>query len=303
MDYRLIRPDGTIRTVHTIGEAAGTGEPGRPRIFSGTVQDVTYRRRAEQEREQLIAQLRQANEKLKSIDTIKTNFLSMASHELRTPLTTIKAFVELLLFKQGMPDEQKVKMMNTVNVEVDRLARLISDLLDLSRIEAGSMKWQIVDVSMEELVQSVIASMGVLIENNGLRVSTEFSSPLSRVSGDRDRLVQVVTNLLANAVKFTPRGGAIHITARQDSGPLAQIRISISDTGIGIPAEQIELIFEKFHRSDDSSAIEGTGLGLAISRQIVEYHGGRIWAASTRGKGSTFTFVLPVNCRFSTESK
>jgi PAS domain S-box-containing protein len=271
--------------------------PGGERIATVClVNDITDHRRAEEERELLIAQLQEANEKLKSIDLMKTNFISMASHELRTPLTTIKAFVDLLQMRRTMPDEQKTKLMSTISVETDRLARLITDLLDLSRIEAGSMKWQMSEVSIEELIRSVIASMGILFENKGLRVSTQFGSPLSRVSGDRDRLVQVVTNILSNAVKFTARGGEIHVAALQETEPQPRIVVAISDTGIGIPAAHIPLIFEKFHRSDDelTAAIEGTGLGLAITRQIVEYHGGRIWAASTRGRGSVFTFTLPI---------
>ena len=266
---------------------------GEPVATVCLVNDISDRRRAEQEREQLIAQLQEANEKLQVLDKMKTNFISTVSHELRTPLTTIKAFVELLLLKQGMPDERKVKLMSTVNVETDRLARLITDLLDLSRIEAGSMKWQFEEVSIADLIRSVIESMAVLFENKGLRVMTVFTPSLPPVSGDRDRLVQVVTNILSNAVKFTPRGGGIRVAVRQESN---QIAVEISDSGIGIPAAHIDLIFEKFHRSDDvlTAATEGTGLGLAISRQIVEYHGGSIWVTSTYGKGSTFTFTLPL---------
>ncbi len=269
---------------------------GEPVATVCLVNDITDRKRVEDEREQLIAQLQDANEKLQSIDKMKTSFIAMVSHELRTPLTTIKAFVELLLMKQGMPGDQKVKLMTTINVEADRLTRLITDLLDLARIEAGSMKWQVDDVSIEELIRNVIASMGVLFERKGLRVTAAFRSPLSRVSGDGDRLVQVVTNILSNAVKFTPTGGAIQVAVCQLSAPVAQIVVEISDTGIGIPATDLELIFERFHRSDDkvTAGIEGTGLGLAITRQIVEHHGGRIWAASTHGKGSTFTFTLPL---------
>ena len=266
---------------------------GEPVATVCLVNDITDRNRVEKEREQLIGQLQEANEKLRMLDTMKTNFISTVSHELRTPLTTIKAFVELLLVKKGMPDERKVKLMNTVKVETDRLARLINDLLDLSRIEAGSVKWQFAPVCLEDIIQSVIESMGVLFENKGLRVAVEFTPPLPAVSGDRDRLVQVVTNILSNAVKFTPRGGSIQVALRQET---ARLVVEISDSGIGIPPEHIELIFEKFHRSDDvlTAATEGTGLGLAITRQIVEYHGGRIWARSTHGKGSTFIFTLPL---------
>lgn len=269
---------------------------GEPAATVCLINDITDRRRAEKEREQLIAQLQDANEQLQSIDQMKSNFISMASHELRTPLTTIKAFVELLLMKQGMPEELKTKLMTTVNLETDRLARLVNDLLDLARIEAGSVKWEKDEVCLEEVFKSVIASMGVLFENKGLRVTAAFGSPLGRLFGDRDRLIQVVTNILSNAVKFTKPGGAIHIAARRENSP-AQIVVEISDTGMGIRKDDLELIFEKFHRADDkqSAGIEGTGLGLAITRQIIEYHGGRIWAASTYGKGSTFTFTLPLS--------
>jgi len=256
-------------------------------------------KRAEKERERLIAELQEANEKLQSIDKMKTNFITMASHELRTPLTTIKAFVELLIMKQGMPDAQKAKLMNTINTETDRLTRLVADLLDLARIEAGSMRWQVDDVSIEDLIRNVIESMALLFENKGLRVTTTFSQPLARLAGDRDRLIQVMTNILSNSVKFTPAGGSIHIAVRQEAEPREQIVVEISDTGIGIPAVDLELIFEKFHRSDNkvTDTIEGTGLGLAITRQIVEHYGGRIWASSMQGEGSVFTVTLPLQNR------
>jgi signal transduction histidine kinase len=230
---------------------------------------------------------------------MKSDFISVVSHELRTPLTTIKAFVELVIMKPGMPEQRKMKLMRTINVETDRLARLITDLLDLARIEAGSMKWRIEEVSIEDIVRNVIASMELFFENKGLQVTTNFGSPLPVISADRDRLIQLVTNLLFNAVKFTPAGGAIHIAVRRESAPLPQIVVEVSDTGMGIPAGDLELIFEKFQRSGDDliDTIEGTGLGLAIARQIVEYHGGRIWAASTIGKGSVFTFTLPLSGR------
>ena len=240
-------------------------------------------------------QLLEANLKLQALDKMKTDFVSVVSHELRTPVTTIKAFLELIAMKPEMPEQQREKLMSAITVETDRLTRLISDLLDLARIEEGSMKWRFKEASIADIIQDSIGSMGPLFEIKGLHVTTAFSSPLSGITGDRDRLVQVMTNLLSNAVKFTPAGGAIRITARQRSSSGGQIVVEISDTGMGIPAEDLDLIFEKFQRSSDqlAGAVEGTGLGLAIARQIVEYHGGRIWATSTRGKGSTFTFTLP----------
>jgi signal transduction histidine kinase len=242
-------------------------------------------------------QLQEANLSLQSIDKMKTDFMTAVSHELRTPLTTIKAFLDLIDMKPGMPEQQRAKLMATINVETDRLMRLIADLLDLARIEAGSMKWRSEELSIEEVVQSSLSGIGPLFENKGLRVTTTFGSPLARICGDRDRLVQVVTNILFNAVKFTPAGGAVKVAVREEPAPVPQLMVEISDTGMGIPPGDLELIFEKFQRAGDqqTSTIEGTGLGLSIARQIVEAHGGRIWAESTRGKGSTFTFTLPLS--------
>lgn len=245
--------------------------------------------------EEINDQLQEANRKLQAIDKMKTDFISVASHELRTPVTTIKAFAELLIMKPEMPEQRKGKLVSSINIEANRLTRLTNDLLDLSRIEAGSMQWRKEPVLIEEVIRSSIASMEPLLEGKGLRLSTAFGPPVPAVLGDRDRLIQVVTNLLSNAAKFTPAGGAITVTVRQDPAPAAQIVIEVADTGRGISAGDLEPIFEKFHRSGDqlTSMIEGTGLGLAIARQIVEYHGGRIWATSKYGKGSTFVFTLP----------
>jgi signal transduction histidine kinase len=243
--------------------------------------------------EEINDQLQEANLKLQAVDKMKTDFITVASHELRTPVTTIKAFAELLIMKPEMPEQRKGKLVSSINSEANRLTRLTNDLLDLARIEAGSMQWRKEAIVIEDVVRSSLASMGPLLEGRGLRLTTAFGPPVAVFYGDHDRLVQVVTNLLSNAAKFTPAGGAITVAVRQEA---AQIVVEISDTGRGIPAGDLELIFEKFHRSGDqlTSMIEGTGLGLAIARQIVEYHGGKIWAVSTYGKGSTFVFTLPL---------
>lgn len=278
---------------------------GEPLATVCVLSDISERKRAEEEREELIAQLQQANEKLKAVDRMKTELVSVVSHELRTPLTTIKAFVELIMMKPAMTEQKRATFMNTINVEADRLKRLIADLLDLARIESGSIKWQKDALSIEDIVRDAVTSMEPLFENKGLSVTTAFNPPLATFAGDRDRLVQVVINILSNAAKFTPSGGAIHIAVRQKSAPAGEIVVEISDTGIGIADESLDLIFEKFQRSGDRTAvtIEGTGLGLAIARQIIEYHGGRIWATSARGQGSTFTFTLPLTERGGTAPK
>jgi signal transduction histidine kinase len=171
---------------------------------------------------------------------------------------------------------------------------LINDLLDLARIESGSMKWNKERLYIEDVIENTIAAMAPLFDNKTLSVSTAFSPTRSAVSGDRDRLAQVVINILSNAVKFTNPGGAVRIAVRREDDTVI---VEISDTGVGIPASDLESIFEKFRRSgpDDGTAGEGTGLGLSIARQVVEHHGGRIWATRSGHGGSTFTFTLPVD--------
>ncbi|MEK6700190.1 MAG: ATP-binding protein [Nitrospirota bacterium] len=242
-------------------------------------------------------ELEEANKKLKELDQLKSDFISIVSHELRTPLTSIKAFAELIIMKPGMAMERQQKLLGVINSETDRLARLISDILDLTKIEAGKLSWHITELSVDEVIRNSIASMQSLADNKSILVGIRIEPLLPALVGDRDRLVQVLTNVLSNSIKFTPQGGKIEVTARFVQTPRPQIVVSVSDTGVGVPDEDLELIFEKFQRSGDvlTNNTEGTGLGLTISRQIVEYHGGRIWVESTLGKGSTFTFTLPLD--------
>jgi signal transduction histidine kinase len=257
---------------------------------------VVYFVRQTAELNRMNAQLQEANRRLQVLDKMKTDFVSVVSHELRTPLTTIKAFAELISMKPNMSEQRRKKLMNTINIEAARLSRLISDLLDLARIEEGALLWRSDELSLKDVVLSAMGSVGPLFENKGQRVTTAFSLTHPGFRGDHDRLVQVVTNILSNAAKYTPAGGSVHVAVRRDSGPAEQMVVEVSDTGVGIPSDELEAIFEKFHRSGDplTSSSEGTGLGLAIARQIVEHYGGRIWAESTQSKGSKFIFTLPV---------
>jgi len=241
-------------------------------------------------------ELREANRKLETLDKLKSNLVTTVSHELRTPLTSIKAYAELILMKPAMQDERKLKLLRIINDESDRLSRLINDLLDLSRIEAGTVQWHIQQVSLNEVIPLSVDAVLPLAQHKGLHLTTSLVGTLPAILGDKDRLVQLVTNLLSNAIKFTPSGGSITIKAHQEQTPLPRLVVAVSDTGIGIPPEDITLIFDKFHRASHSMTdeTEGTGLGLAIARQIVEQFGGEIWATSTQGSGSTFTFTLPL---------
>lgn len=242
-------------------------------------------------------ELETANRKLKEIDQLKSDFISVVSHELRTPLTSIKAFAELILIKPKMPVERRNKLLHIINNESDRLSRLINDVLDLTKIEAGKLSWHIVKLSVDDVIETSVSGIQSLADNKSLTITTRVQRPLPILYGDRDRLIQVLTNILSNSIKFTPQGGAIEVAAHQEETPKPQIVVAVSDTGVGIRSEDLDLIFEKFRRSGDvlTTNTEGTGLGLAISRQIVEYHGGTIWAKSKPGKGSTFTFTLPLS--------
>jgi signal transduction histidine kinase len=242
-------------------------------------------------------ELRKANRQLTELDKLKSDFISVASHELRTPVTSIKAYVELLLAKPTLAPEKKNKILSIINAESDRLARLIKDLLDLSMIESGTIAWRITDVSLDDVIRDSLAGIMPLAQNKDMRMVTAIEPDLPPVRGDQDRLVQVVTNILTNAVKFTPPNGSACISARREAGPPPRITVSVTDTGKGIPEEDLKIIFDKFQRSGDhlTSAVEGTGLGLAIAREIVEFHGGTIWAESSYGKGSTFSFTLPLD--------
>ena len=258
--------------------------------------DITKRKQAEDRLRKYSDELRAANKKLEELDRLKSEFVSTVSHELRTPLTSIKANAELLLFRPALQEEKKHRLLKTINEESDRLTRLINDLLDLSRIEAGTGQWRRDEVSMNAVIQSSLDSILPLLQKKGFVLKTAVAEALPAVSGDRDRLVQVMNNLLSNAVKFTSTGGVITVTAHQE-GP--QIVVSVQDTGMGIPAEDLDSIFDKFHRSRDQVMMqtEGTGLGLTIARQIVEYHGGAIHVSSVYGAGTTMTFTLPVRGR------
>jgi len=285
---------------HEVSVSASPLADDQDGMLLGTVyvaHDITERKLAEERLRSYSAELQAANRKLEGLDKLKSDFVSTVSHELRTPLTSIKAFVELILLKQPMLPEKTLKLLRIINEESDRLGRLISDLLDLSRIEAGTMTWRTGPVSLNDVIKASVEGILPLARNKGLQLKTAVGEPLPSVHGSRDRLVQVVTNLLSNAVKFTPGGGTVTVEARCETGPPPQLVVTVSDSGAGIPAEDIGLIFDKFHRSNDewTTHTEGTGLGLTIARQIVEHHGGKIWATSTYGAGSMFSFSLPLD--------
>ncbi|MSP12065.1 MAG: PAS domain S-box protein [Chloroflexi bacterium] len=281
------------------------------------LRDVTARRQAEQEvrelnrdleskvseRTQELARayreiqvrnrdLEQANEQLRELDRLKSEFVSMVSHELRAPLTNINGSVELMLQPGAPLDPENVhEMLQIISDQSARLTRLVFSILNVSRIEAGKLEWHMDPVPINVILDRVTRNMTSLTPNHLLQVNAESNLP--PVWADVDRVEEVLTNLLDNALKYSPNGGHITVAAHRDGD---RVVLSITDEGIGIPSKQLDKIFEKFHRLDtrDSREIYGHGLGLYIAKRLIEAQGGAIWVESKEGQGSTFSFALPM---------
>ena len=237
-------------------------------------------------------ELGSANTKLKELDRLKSEFVSMASHELKTPLTSIKLSMDVLRSLSGSEKDIRTKdeLFGIVDRNIERQSRLVTDLLDISRIETGSLKFNLEPVDLYDIIRESVKGMRDIAEEKGISVHTDLEGETLAITGDRDRLVQVFVNLIGNALKFTEKG-EIRIQVRMVAG---NPEIRVSDTGIGIPPEELDRIFDKFHQVDSGLTREagGTGLGLAICRGIIEGHGGSIRAESEVGRGSTFVIVL-----------
>jgi PAS domain S-box-containing protein len=235
----------------------------------------------------------------KEIERMKSNFLSVVSHELRTPLHSIKGFVEIILMgKTGPVTELQEDFLRTVRSQTTVLQRMIDDLLEFSRMEAGRARLHLSEVSLPAVAHGVVTRLIPLAEEGGLGLFLDLPADLPEVDGDRARLDQVLTNLVENAIKFTPPGGKIRVSG-QALGD--RVHLVVADTGIGIPPEEQEKVFDRFYQVDggERRAYRGTGLGLSICKHIVERHGGRIWVESdgTPGHGSCFHVELPIELR------
>jgi signal transduction histidine kinase len=246
--------------------------------------------------------LNQANQELKELDRLKSNFLSTVSHEFRTPLTSITAFSEILIDEMEDHETSKevMRFLNIINTESERLGRLIKNLLDLSRIEAGRMRWERSVFPVRKVMLAALDGLLPVFSEKDIRIVREVECPDALISADRDRIQQVITNLLENAMKFSERGKRIWIGCRQTgvyTNGIPWLQVTVRDEGPGIPRDHLVKIFERFSQVDttDTRGTGGSGLGLAISKEIVEHHGGRIWAESDRGKGASFHFTLPVH--------
>jgi nitrogen-specific signal transduction histidine kinase len=248
-------------------------------------------------------QLEIANQELRKIDAMKSEFVAVASHELRTPLSAIKNAVQLILNgKTGEINENQAKFLSMAERNINRLTNILNDLLNLSRIESGKIELKFENLVLKEIIELTALSLRPHAEAKSLKIEVDLPEQLPNVYGDQDKIEQILTNLIGNAIKFTTEGGEILITSELQSkertgGFVDMIAVSIKDTGIGIPPEHLDTIFEKFHQVEGSlqRSVIGTGLGLAITKGLVEAHQGKIWVESEVGKGSTFIFTLPTS--------
>lgn len=292
--YGLIGPLVTFWTLDWIERALVERDAAVERLNRDLEDRVAERTvQLEQATEELRAkneELVSANAELKQLDEMKSEFVDLVSHELRAPLTNINASVELLLERH--PADSEREKLEIIGEEASRLTRLVQGVLDISRIEAGLLQLIAAPTDTEELLRSAVRNVGAAHDGREWNVTVADGTP--GVLADCDRADQVLCNLLENAAKYSPQDTPVYVAAR----PLPEdgaVLLSVTDQGAGIPEDELERVFERFHRVERGDAREtyGHGLGLHIARRIVELHGGRIWVESTLGDGATFWFTLP----------
>ena len=229
--------------------------------------------------------------RLHQLEIVRRDFVSNVSHELRTPLTSLKLITETLSDSAMDDPPAQRRFLKQMETEIDNLTQLVQELLELSRIESGLVPLQKNAVEPCALVNGAATRMQVQAERAGLSFTWNCEEKLPIISVDTARLGQVLINLIHNAIKFTPPGGKIHVSVQKDKDSIV---FSVADTGIGIPQKDIDRIFERFYKTDRSRSKSGTGLGLSIARHLVEAHHGKLWVESSVGKGSTFSFSIPL---------
>ncbi len=256
--------------------------------------------------------LDKARREAEEADRVKSDFLSMVSHELRTPLTSILGFAKMIRKRLesvvfpavSRPDARTRKAMEQVRSNVgiiasegERLTSLINDVLDLARLESGKMPWRMESVDLQALAETALAASRTMFRHKGLETRVEAEAGLPEVTADRDRIMQVLLNLLSNAAKFTDRGGVVCRLMRDEIDGREAVRVEVEDTGSGVRPEDLDKIFDKFRQAGETltDKPKGTGLGLPICRQIVERHGGALTLETAPGRGSVFRFTLPVD--------
>ena len=257
------------------------------------VRDITDRRKTEEQIRSLNDSLERRNREVERANQLKSEFLASMSHELRTPLNAIIGFSDLLREQiAAQLNEKQQRHLSHISRGARHLLTLINDILDLSKIESGRLDLRLEKLSLPDDIEEVFTALRPLAAAKSLQLDVQIDRGLE-IRADRTRFKQILYNLLSNAIKFTPEGGRITVEAQADE---AVLRLAVSDTGIGIPPDEIETIFESFHQAAETTkgVREGTGLGLAITKRLVEMHRGQIWVESTPGEGSRFFLKLPL---------
>ena len=323
-DLTVLEFDSLFSPISTSDKFFGTVEILRENEFSGEdatcFQTVVKQVSLPLESAILYEEIKKTNIKLEKLEKLKSEFISIVSHELRTPLTSIKNSLDIMLTgKTGEITSTQNNFLSIAKRNVDRLSRIINDLLDLSKIEAGKMEYRFKPLSIIEPIQFVISTFDNLAEKKNIKLTLDVSQELPQIYGDINRIEQVLSNLISNAIKFTPENGEIKIsteeinansintslfyrdpsvitTKQQNTLRGSYIKISVEDTGIGINESDIPKVFDKFQQIESSLSREvgGTGLGLPIAKQLIEAHRGEIWLESEPQKGSKFSFILPI---------
>lgn len=300
-----------VRELETANELIRTLNAGlQERVDEATAalrQRMAELAQANDEIAHLYAEAQEHVVELEKLDELKSRFLSMASHELKTPLTSISGLSQLVVrhmqrrLAAGRPDAEEwereqrahLERLEILKAQTAKLARLVDELLDVSRIESGRVEFHFAPVDVPRLVKEVANRFQVTTLSHEIVVSTARAKGAEIVEADQDHIEQVLNNLIGNAIKYSPEGGRITVEVSPDEGG-GGVVVSVQDRGVGIPPHQLEAVFDLFHRAQEpGSRASGMGLGLYISKEIVQRHGGRIWAESAPGRGSTFYVALP----------
>ena len=291
VEYRILHANGDVRWVLERGQAVRDAQ-GQVWL-TGAIFDVSDRKRAEAERERLLADLAERNERLLELDRLKDEFIALVSHELRTPLTSIRGYTELLLDGEAgaLGDDQR-QFLGVVERNAHRLLHLVGDLLFLAQVEAGKLVLDVGAVDLGAIASESVEAARPQGDAKGITL-TLATGPVPLVAGDRARIGQLLDNLVSNAIKFTPESGRVDVRVRTLR---KRAVVEVRDSGIGIPANERQHLFQRFYRTSTATeqAIQGTGLGLAISKAIVDAHDGRITLTSEEDVGTTFRVELPL---------
>jgi len=266
------------REISVEGNVNAKLEDGKPVSTRGIFRDITERKKAE--------------EAIRELDRMKSEFISDISHELRTPLHSIKGFGKLILEGKVPDPNVQREFLTIIENQSNRLDKLVSNLLDASRLESGRFSIHKQRMSIVGTIHETVETLRGVAGGRGMTIKEDIPATLPEVDADKERLEQVMFNLLGNAIKFSNDGSEVTVRAEVKEHDLL---VQITDHGIGIPEEAMPRLFQRFYRVEASSSIGGSGLGLYISKQIIEAHGGRIWVESEPGKGSTFSFTLPLD--------